>query len=94
MTILKPTESHAIDGSIVWYMNYISIQLFLCVFVFVGFLFAFCFWPFRVALPAYGGSQARGHIGATAVCLHHSHSHAGSEPHLRATPQFTATLDL
>ena len=37
---------------------------------------------FRAALVAYGGSQARGLIGATAASLHHSHSHLGSEPHL------------
>ena len=28
---------------------------------------------------AHGGSQARGHIGATAASLCHSHSNAGSE---------------
>ena len=32
------------------------------------------------AVPAaYGGSQARGRIGAIAAGLHHSHSSAGSE---------------
>ena len=31
---------------------------------------------------SHGGSQARGPIGATAACLHHSHSHAGSKLHL------------
>ena len=36
---------------------------------------------------AYGGSQARGLIRATVSGLHHSHSHAGSEPRLRPTPQ-------
>ena len=42
---------------------------------------------------AYGGSQARGPIGATAASLHPSHSDSGSEPCLRPTPQLTATLD-
>ena len=44
------------------------------------------------APAAYGGSQARGWIGAAAAGLHHSysHSHMGSEPHLRPTPQLTA----
>ena len=42
---------------------------------------------------AYGGSQARGLIGAVASGLHHSHSNAGSEPHLQPTPQLTAMLD-
>ena len=32
------------------------------------------------ALAAYGGSQARGLIGAVASSLRHSHSNTGSEP--------------
>ena len=42
---------------------------------------------------AYGGSQAKGLMGAVAAGLHQSHSNAGSEPHLRPTPQLTATPD-
>ena len=44
---------------------------------------------------AYGGSQARGRIGAAAAAagLHHSHSDTGSELHLPPTPQLTASLD-
>jgi len=38
------------------------------------------------AAMAYGASKARGQIGATAAGLHHSHSNAESEPHLRPTP--------
>ena len=41
----------------------------------------------------YGGSQARGPIGAAAADLHHSHSNKGSEPRLRPTPQLMATPD-
>ena len=37
---------------------------------------------YTAAPAAYGGSQARSLIGATAASLHHSHSNAGSEPHL------------
>ena len=37
---------------------------------------------FRAAPAAFGGSQARGRIGATAAGLHHSHSNVRSEPHL------------
>ena len=48
---------------------------------------------FRATPAAHGGSQARGRIRATAADLHRSHSHAGSEPHLRPTPQLTATPD-
>ena len=45
------------------------------------------------APAAYGGSQARGLIGAVATGLRQSHSNAGSEPRLQPTPQLTATPD-
>ena len=51
------------------------------------------FFPPRAALMAYVDSQARGGIGAVAVGLHHSHSNAGSEWHLRPTPQLIAMPD-
>ena len=41
----------------------------------------------------YGGSQARGPIGATATGLRQSHSNAGSEPRFQPTPQLRATPD-
>ena len=53
----------------------------------------FFFCLFRAATMAYGSSQARGQIRATAGGLHHSHSNTGSEPHLQPTPQFMAMLD-
>jgi len=59
---------------------------------FFGFFF-FCLLSFRAAPAAYGGSQARGLIGAVAAGLHHSHSNVGSELRLRPTPQLMATLD-
>ena len=40
---------------------------------------------------AYGGSQARGPIGAIAAGLHHNN--AGSELYLLPTPQRMAMLD-
>ena len=49
-----------------------------------------------VGIPtAYGGSQARGWIGAIAAGLRHSHSHSnlGSKPYLQTTPQLMATPD-
>ena len=46
---------------------------------FLSFSF-FIFLLFRAAPTVYRGSQARGLIGATAASLHHSHSHARSEP--------------
>ena len=48
---------------------------------------------FRAAPVAYGGSQARGLIGAVAAGLCQSHSNARSKPRLQPTPQFTATSD-
>ena len=51
------------------------------------------FCLFRAAPTAYGGSQARGPIGAITAALHHNHSNAGSEPYPKATPQLTATPD-
>ena len=57
--------------------------------------FFFCLLSFFRATPAaYGGSQARGRTAAATASRYHSHSNAGSKPHLQATPQFTATPDL
>ena len=49
-------------------------------FVVLGF---FCFLFFRAVRAAYGGSQAKGWVGAAAAGLHHSHSNARSELHLQ-----------
>ena len=62
-------------------------------FNFLFFFFFFFFCLFRAAPTAYGGSQARGPVGAVATSLHHSHSHTGSEQRLQPTLQLTATLD-
>ena len=51
------------------------------------------FGSFRATPVAYGISQARGQIRATAAGLHHIHSNVGSEPCLQPTPQLTATSD-
>ena len=60
----------------------------------IFYLFGLFFFAFSRAAPeAYGGSQARGLIRATAASPSHSHSHARSEPCLQPTPQFTATPD-
>ena len=56
----------------------------------------FFFWSFclsRASPMAYGGSQARGPIGAIAAGLHQSHSNARSELRLQPIPQLTATPD-
>ena len=46
----------------------------------ISFYFIFCL--FRAAPVAYGGSRARGPIGAVATGLCQSHSNLGSEPSL------------
>ena len=57
-------------------------------------LFVFCLFAISWAVPtAYGGSQARGRIGAVPTNLGQSHSNSGSEPRLQPTPQLKATLD-
>ena len=61
--------------------------------VFVSSFLSFLDPFFRAAPASYGDSQARGGIGAAAAGLPHSHSHAGSEPRLRLTPQLTAAPD-
>ena len=56
------------------------------------FIYLFCLFAISWAAPAaYGGSQARGPIGAVATSLRQSHSNAGSKPHLQPTSQLTAT---
>jgi len=57
------------------------------------FLFFFFFAFSRAAPMAYGGSQARGLIGAVATSLCQSHSNMGYEPSLRSTPQLTTMPD-
>ena len=66
-----------------------------CCFISKSLIFFFfgSFCLFRAAPTAHRGSQARGPIRAVAAGLRHSHSHAGSEPHLQPTPQLTATPD-
>jgi len=54
----------------------------------------FCLFAISWADPeAYGGSQARGLIGAVATGLRQSHSNLGSKPRLQPTAQLTATPD-
>ena len=52
------------------------------------------FFVFSRAVPtAYGGSQARGLIGAVVASLHQSHRNTGSKLSLQPTPQIMATPD-
>ena len=64
-----------------------------CSFYFMAFVVVVVVAISWAAPTAYGGSQARGRIGAVATGLHQSHSNAGSEPRLQPTPQLTATPD-
>ena len=64
-----------------------TVKGFLC----ANFFLTFC--PFRATPAAYGGSQARGLIGAEATGLCQSDSNWGSELHLQPIPQLTATLN-
>ena len=50
------------------------------------FFFFFFFLLFKAALTAYGSSQARGTISATATNLYHSHRNTRSEPRVQPTP--------
>ena len=63
----------------------LMIYLFVCLFTYL--------LVFRATGVSHRGSQARGPIGAIDADLHHSHSNAGSEPHLRPIPQLTAMPD-
>ena len=58
--------------------------LFIVFSYFSIFIYVFIFLLFRAAPEPYGGSQARGHLGATVAGLWHSHSHSNtrSELHL------------
>ena len=56
-----------------------------------SFSFSFFFFFLRAAPAANRSSQARGPIGAAVGGLHHSLSHARSEPLLQPTPQLAAT---
>ena len=57
------------------------------------YVFIYLFCPFKATPAAYGGSQARGLIGAVATGLCHSHSNARSVVCLQPTPQLMATPD-
>ena len=59
----------------------------------VSFFFLVFFAFSRAAFVAYGGSQARGLIGAVAAGPYHSYSNSGSNPRLQPTPQLMATPD-
>ena len=81
--LMDPSQMHFCCATTGTPLIYLFIYLFI--FVFLLFLWA--------APSAYGGSQARGRIGAAAAGLHHSHSHTRSKPSLQPTPQLTTMPD-
>ena len=64
-----------------------------CMTIFSFFFFFFFFFAIWRFFLTYGGSQARGRIGAVAVRLHQSHSNVGFQPRLQPTPQLMSTPD-
>ena len=74
-------------------LKYNHVETFSILFYFISFHFILFFCFFRAAPAAYGGSQARGPIGAVAASLCNSHSNVRSDLHLQPTPQLTVTLD-
>ena len=79
---------------ILWYINLCSKYLFYLKPPFLLFFFLFCFVLLFRAIPeAYGSSQARGQIRATAASPHHNHSNTRYKLCLQPTLHFMATLD-
>ena len=72
-------QSVGIKGLVHYKHQYVSKR-------FVGFFGFVLFLLFRATPKAYGGSQARGTVRATAAGLHHRHSNIRSKPRLRPTP--------
>ena len=89
MIILGPIECHLDPGLV--YIKQILIVIISKSVEVCHFILFFCL--FEAAPMAYGGSQARGLIGAVAAGLRHSHSNTRSEPRLRPTLQLEATPD-
>jgi len=64
------------DSSNVFPLCHVPVVYMFCSFFFFFLVFFAISWA---APAAYGGSQARGRIGAVAASLRQSHSNAGSE---------------
>ena len=66
----------------------LQVENFMMPIGFFCFCFCFCLLSFKgCTRAAYGGSQARGRIGAVGAGLHHSHSDTRSKLHLQPIPQ-------
>ena len=72
--------------TITYYKNF-----FMSLKILYQYIFFLSFCLFRATSAAYGGSQARGRIGAVAASLHHSYSNTRSKPHLQPIHQYFIT---
>ena len=91
--LILPSKTDLILSTIIVVFGFFFFILSLFIYLFI-YLFICVFLPFLWPLPAaYGGSEARGLIGAVAAGLHQSHSTAGSEPRIRPTAQLMAMPD-
>ena len=77
----EPCSWRGVVAAIVFGMNFFFVD-FLCAIRIYLFIYLKFYLLFRAVPVAYGGSQARGPIGAVAAGLHHSHSNVGSGLHL------------
>ena len=88
-----------ISNTCIYKYIYIYIYIFVCIYTYTKIYIYTCVCVYiyiffnRAAPAAYGSFRARGQIGAVVACSCHSHSNAGSEPHLRPIPQIEATPD-
>ena len=69
-----------------WFSFIVFSGVFACLMFFIySFIYSYLSFPFfsflsfRAAPAAYGGSQARGRMGAAASSLCHTHGNAGSK---------------
>ena len=68
--------------------------VYVCIYIYIFFFPLYLSLSLFKATPmAYGGSQARGPMGAIATSLRQSHSNWESEPSLQPIPQLTSTPD-
>ena len=88
---LAPTSLFSLSVSLFLFCREVHLYHILILFIY---LFIYClFLSSRAAPAAYGGSQARGLIGAVATGLRHGQSSVGSEPCLQPWPQLMAGLN-